>query len=79
MKILKFKSNINCGDCVKEVSQYLDNEESISKWQVDTDTPEKLLSVSGEDVDPQRIENLVKKAGFKAEMVRVIGAGGSEL
>ncbi|GAA4400656.1 hypothetical protein GCM10023187_14070 [Nibrella viscosa] len=79
MKVLKFKTNIKCGGCVATVRPFLDGEKSISKWNVDTDSPDKILSVSGEDVDPQRVENLVKEAGYNAEMVRVVGIGGGEL
>lgn len=79
MKILKFKTNINCGDCVKKVAPILDGEESISKWQVDTESKEKILSVSGEEVEPSKVRNLVEKAGFKAEPVRVLGIGGGDI
>lgn len=79
MKILKFKTNINCGDCVKKVTPFLDGEESISKWQVDTESKEKILSVSGEEVEPSKVKNLVEKAGFKAEAVRVLGIGGGDI
>ena len=79
MKILKFKTNINCGDCVNKVTPYLDKEESISKWQVDTDSKDKILSVSGEELDPAKVKNLVEEAGFKAETVRVLGIGGGDI
>lgn len=79
MKILKFKTNINCGDCVNKVTPFLDREDSISKWQVDTQSKGKILSVSGEELDPQKVINAVEKAGFKAEMERVLGIGGEEI
>lgn len=79
MKILKFKTNINCGGCVKSVTPYLDGEEAISKWQVDTSSPDKILSVSGEELEPHKVKSLVEKAGFKAEVVRVQGIGGGDL
>lgn len=79
MKILKFKTNINCGECVKKVTPFLDGEESISKWQVDTRSRDKILSVSGEELNPQKVINAVEKAGFKAETDRVLGIGGGDL
>ena len=79
MKILKFKTNINCGDCVNKVTPFLDREKSISKWQVDTDSKDKILSVSGEELDPAKVKNLVEEAGFKAETVRVLGIGGGDI
>ena len=79
MKTLKFKTNINCGGCVKSVTPYLDGEKSISKWQVDTSSPDKILSISGEELEPHKVKSLVEKAGFKAEVVRVQGIGGGDL
>lgn len=79
MKILKFKSNINCGECVKTVAPFLGKEESISKWNVDYNDPDRLSSVSGYNVDPQKVKNLIEKAGFKADVVLVSGAGGGEI
>nr|WP_224994776.1 copper chaperone [Cesiribacter sp. SM1] len=69
MEIVHFKTNINCGSCVASVKPFLDKEESINNWQVDTTGKDKLLRVSGQDLDPQKIKNLVEQAGFRAELV----------
>ncbi len=79
MKILKFKTNIKCGDCVAKVTPYLDGEDRISMWDVDTNTPEKILSVSGDEIEPHHVESLVEKAGFQAEVLRVQGIGGGDI
>jgi copper chaperone len=69
MKILHFKTNINCSGCVAAVKPFLDKEGSINNWQVDTTGKDKMLRVSGPDLDPQRVKSLVEKAGFKAEVI----------
>ena len=79
MKILKFKTNIHCEDCVKKVTPYLDKEESISRWKVDTESEDNILSVSGEELNPHVVKSLVEEAGFTAETVRVLGAGGGDI
>lgn len=79
MEIIKFKTDIENDEALSRVAPYLDKEESISRWKLDTGNTEKILSISGTDLDPQRIENVVKQAGFKAEIIRVIGIGGSDL
>ena len=79
MEVFKFKTNVENEQALARVAPYLDREESISRWKLDTSSTEKLLSISGTDLDPQRIENVVKQAGFKAEIIRVIGIGGSDL
>jgi translation elongation factor EF-G len=79
MKILKFKTNINSGDDVQTLSRYLDNEQSISKWNVDTESDENLLSVSGELLEPVTVKKLVHEAGYEAEVLRVQGIGGGDM
>ena len=79
MEILKFKTNLKCGGCVETVTPFLNGEESIGNWQVDTDSPDKVLTVSGREVDPQRVKNLVQQAGFKADLLQVAGASGGDL
>ncbi|MDO1449237.1 heavy-metal-associated domain-containing protein [Rhodocytophaga aerolata] len=79
MEILKFKTNIKCGGCIATVTPFLDKEESIQNWQVDTSSADKVLTVSGHDVNPQKVKNVVEKAGFKAEVIQVAGIGGKDL
>lgn len=69
MKTLKFKTNINCGSCVRAVTPHLNKLEGVSTWQVDTENPEKILEVNTETLDASIIKNTVEKAGFKAEQV----------
>lgn len=79
MEVIKFKTNVDNEQALARVAPYLDREESISRWKLDIGSTENILSISGKDLDPQRIENVVKQAGFKAEIMRVIGIGGSDL
>ncbi|WP_022821592.1 heavy-metal-associated domain-containing protein [Hymenobacter norwichensis] len=66
MKTLQFKTNINCGGCIKAVTPTLNGEKAIQSWQVDTTNPNKVLTVTGELTDDQVVA-LVEDAGFKAE------------
>ncbi|MBO9640833.1 heavy-metal-associated domain-containing protein [Siphonobacter aquaeclarae] len=67
METLQFKTNINCSNCVAKVSPFLNQEDSIDTWKVDTDNPEKILTVEGDDLDPEVIIETVEKAGFSAK------------
>ena len=40
-----------------------------NNWQVDTQNPSKILTVSGTEVNKDEVIKAVKKAGFKAEEV----------
>ena len=69
METLKFKTTINCGSCVAKVTPVLDNQEDISKWEVDTENPDKILTVQGADIDEADLVKSLQKIGFKAERV----------
>ena len=64
METLKVKTNINCSMCVAKVTPFLNGEESIQEWSVDTSNPDKILTVTGEQISQERVKELVKQAGF---------------
>ncbi|MDB5262374.1 MAG: hypothetical protein JWQ14_1655 [Adhaeribacter sp.] len=67
MKTLKFKTNINCGNCVAAAKPYLDAVKNVQEWHVDTNNPEKILTVKGDEVSVENIIQNVEKAGYKIE------------
>jgi len=69
MTTLKFKTNINCGGCIKSVTPNLDNVVGHANWKVDTDNPDKILTIETEQVSSEKIIQAVQKAGFKIEEV----------
>ncbi len=63
--MLTFKTNINCNNCVAKVKPFLNQVENIDTWQVDTNNPDKILSVSGEEeLSSTEVIEAVQKAGF---------------
>lgn len=64
METIQVKTNINCGNCVAKVTPFFSENPSIEFWAVDTNSPEKTLTVKGQVTENQIVE-LVKKAGFK--------------
>ncbi len=62
---LKFRTNLNCNTCVAAVKPLLDNEPSITSWDVDIAASEKTLTVHGNDLSSDKIRDAVAKAGFK--------------
>ena len=67
MPKLKFKTNINCGGCISTVTPFLESENSIQNWQVDTSTADKILTVEGDAVQKETVIKTVEKAGFKIQ------------
>lgn len=62
----QFKTNINCGNCIQSVTPFLNQEMDIEHWEVDTEDPDKILTVET-DLNPQQIVEIVEQAGFKIE------------
>lgn len=69
MKELKFKTNLNCGGCVSQVTPVLNTVEGVSEWKVDTTDKNKILSVTTDRLSANQVIAAVEKAGFKAEEV----------
>jgi len=66
MATLKFKTNINCGNCIRTVTPFLNELDNIESWKVDTENPDKILTAEGDDLTIEEVETAVKKAGFLA-------------
>lgn len=60
-----FKTNINCGGCVKTVTPFLNSVEAIESWEVDLQHPDRLLLISG-DVAAEMIVEVLEEAGYQA-------------
>lgn len=69
MQTLQFKTNINCGGCVAKVTPKLNETEGICNWSVDTNNPDKILTVETENISAKEVIEAVEKAGFKIEKV----------
>lgn len=68
-KQLKFKTNINCNNCIRSVSGFLNDVEEIKRWEVDIANPEKILTVEGDEVTAEAVIEAVEEAGFDIEKV----------
>ncbi len=69
MNTLKFKTNVKCNGCKKAITPCLDGQANISSWKVDIFDPERILIVEGDDLDPIHIINLLREAGYHAELM----------
>lgn len=69
MNTIKLKTNINCGGCVAKITPFLNNEDEIKTWDVDTSTPQKILTVETDALNAAEVIQMVQQAGFKAESI----------
>ena len=69
MRIVKYKTNINCGGCINSVTPFLNEVDNIDTWKVDTENPDKILEVNLDDENEAFVIEAVKKAGFEIEPI----------
>jgi len=69
IKVLHFKTNINCGGCIAKVTPYLDAKVGKGTWQVATENRDKILTITNPTVATEEIISAVKEAGYKIESV----------
>jgi copper chaperone CopZ len=67
MKTIELKTNIMCGSCIAKAAPTLNEVVGEGNWQVDTQNPKKVLTVTTEDLDQAQVIEAVQKAGYKAE------------
>ena len=69
MKSYKFKTNINCGNCIKSVTPFLD-ELKDAESHVDTNDKRKVLEVKTDSLTEKEIIDKVHEAGYEAQPLK---------
>lgn len=65
----QFKTTINCQNCIRSVTGFLNEVPGIERWEVDTANPDKILTVFGEATTAEAIIAAVEEAGFDIELI----------
>ncbi|GJM31112.1 MAG: hypothetical protein DHS20C18_01130 [Saprospiraceae bacterium] len=68
--IQTFKTNINCKNCKKTVSGFLNELSDLTAWDVDFNSTEKVLTVKGDQIDHKKVIDAVTEAGFDIELLK---------
>lgn len=73
MNTLKFKTNLKCAGCMYAIKPYMDALEGVKSWDVDLDSPEKVVEVKTDSATPEEIKEAIEKAigeaGYTAELI----------
>lgn len=69
---MQFKTTINCQNCLRMVTAFLNELEGIDRWQVDLNHPDKILTVETRTVSAETIIETVKEAGFEINEIQDI-------
>jgi len=66
METLKFKTNIKCAGCVATVKPKLDAIVGIGHWEVETQDPDKILTITAPVVNIAAIQEGLGEVGYYA-------------
>ena len=70
METMKFKTNINCSNCVAKVTPFLDKKAGKGSWNVDTESNDKILTVENSELTAEDIVKTIKRTGFEANPIQ---------
>lgn len=69
METVQFKTNIKCSGCIATVTPVLNEVAGKDNWEVDLQSPDKLLTVATDKASKEEIQQAIKKAGYEAEAI----------
>jgi copper chaperone CopZ len=70
METVKFKTTIKCSGCVATVTPYLNEAVGASNWNVDIQSPDKVLTVNTDQKEQEaEVIKKLQEAGYKAEKI----------
>ena len=62
---MKFKTNIRCNNCIANVKPKLDTVPGMKEWSVDLSSPDRILTVEGENLDEKKIVEALSSTGYQ--------------
>lgn len=69
MKTMKFKTNIKCAGCIEKVTPVLNPLVGSENWKVDTENPQKILTIESDTVSETTLAEQLKNVGYTIEKV----------
>lgn len=66
MNTLEFTTTIQCAGCVAKATPVLNKTAGENNWTVNTQTPDKRLTVTGGQASASAIVTALQEAGFSA-------------
>jgi hypothetical protein len=64
MLVHRYRTDLHCGACVARVRPLLDAAPDVRRWTADTNGPQAVLMVEGEGITAERVDALIRPAGF---------------
>jgi hypothetical protein len=67
LEVLVFKTDISTEEDLEKLSQILDRERRILKWNIDRADIDNVLRIESRNLDPAYITKVVGDAGFQCD------------
>jgi hypothetical protein len=67
MNVLVFKTNLQQVNDVEKVMTTMNDDCRIKRWTVDHEDCDKVLRVESDDIHPDEIAALIRRAGYSCE------------
>lgn len=62
-----FKTTIKCSGCIANVTPHLNALDGVENWEVDLESPDRVLTVKSSGATESQIIDSVTTAGYKIE------------
>lgn len=69
---MQFKTNLKCEGCVAAVTPALDHAVGAGNWQVDLESPFRILTVTAPPTRAADITHALDRLGYQAEEVKPV-------
>ena len=66
METIQLKTNIKCSGCIAKATPFLNEAIGEDNWEVNTQDPNKVLTVAANNVTKGDVIKAVEKAGYTA-------------
>ena len=70
MKVMNYKTTINCSNCVAKVTPFLHNKTGKASRNVDTESDAKIHAVEDSELTAEDIVKTIKRTGFEANPIQ---------
>ena len=67
METIQLKTNIKCSGCISQATSFLNEAVGEDNWEVDIQNPNKILTVTADNVSKSDVMKALEKAGYTAQ------------
>jgi len=78
METKHYQTTINCPKCIKAVTGFIEEVPNIDHWEVDIANPDKILTVTGDNIDWHLLQEAILDAGYEIQEVQINNSSQAE-